>query len=84
MLQEDLATLRRRPVGCACAPPTRPPRSRCSTAGSSTGPRTSSWSAHDDPAALNARLVAADVRVTELAPVRRTLEEIVLAASERR
>ena len=39
---------------------------------------------HDDPAELNARLVAADVRVTELTPVRHTLEEIVLAASERR
>ena len=36
----------------------------------------------DDPADLNARLVAADVRISELSPVRRTLEEIVLAASE--
>ncbi len=35
-----------------------------------------------DPAELNSRLVGADVRVRELAPVRRTLEEIVLAASE--
>ena len=42
------------------------------------------WVRHDDPAELNARLVAADVRVTELTPVRHTLEEIVLAASERR
>ncbi len=38
---------------------------------------------HDDPGALNAELVAAGVRVTELAPVRHTLEEIVLAASTR-
>ncbi|MBV9830457.1 MAG: ABC transporter ATP-binding protein [Marmoricola sp.] len=36
-----------------------------------------------DPAELNTRLVAADVRVRELTPVRRSLEEIVLAASER-
>ena len=35
-----------------------------------------------DPAELNARLVGADVRIHELAPVRRSLEEIVLAASE--
>jgi len=37
----------------------------------------------DDVAELNARLVSAGVRVLELAPVRLTLEEIVLAASER-
>jgi len=36
----------------------------------------------DDPAALNQRLVSAGVRVTEMAPVRRGLEEIVLAATE--
>ncbi len=36
----------------------------------------------DDPAELNVRLVAAQVRIRELTPVRRTLEEIVLAASE--
>jgi ABC-type multidrug transport system ATPase subunit len=35
-----------------------------------------------DPAELNTRLVQADVRVSALVPVRRTLEEIVLAASE--
>ncbi len=35
-----------------------------------------------DPAALNAHLVSRDVRVTEIGPQRRTLEEIVLAASE--
>ena len=33
---------------------------------------------HDDPAALNARLVAAGVRVAELAPERRSLEQVVL------
>lgn len=33
---------------------------------------------HDDPAALNARLVGAGVRVTELAAQRRTLEQVVL------
>ena len=33
---------------------------------------------HDDPAALNARLVAAGVRVAELMPERRTLEQVVL------
>jgi ABC-type multidrug transport system ATPase subunit len=36
----------------------------------------------DDPAALNHRLVEAGVRVTEMGPVRRGLEEIVLAASQ--
>ena len=35
----------------------------------------------DDPAALNERLVAAGVRVTEIGPLLRGLEEIVLAAS---
>jgi ABC-2 type transport system ATP-binding protein len=35
-----------------------------------------------DPAELNARLVQAGVRIRGLAPVRRSLEEIVLAASE--
>jgi ABC-2 type transport system ATP-binding protein len=33
---------------------------------------------HDDPAELNARLVAAGVRVAELAPERRSLEQVVL------
>jgi ABC-2 type transport system ATP-binding protein len=33
---------------------------------------------HDDPAALNARLVGAGVRVTGLAVERRTLEQVVL------
>jgi len=33
---------------------------------------------HDDPAALNARLVQAGVRVAELAPERRSLEQVVL------
>jgi ABC-type multidrug transport system ATPase subunit len=36
----------------------------------------------DDTADLNARLVAAGVRVTGLEPVRRTLEQVVLEASE--
>ncbi len=35
----------------------------------------------DDPAALNQRLVSAGVRVTEIGPLLRGLEEIVLAAS---
>jgi ABC-2 type transport system ATP-binding protein len=33
---------------------------------------------HDDPAALNARLVAEGIRVTEMTAVRRSLEEVVL------
>jgi ABC-2 type transport system ATP-binding protein len=36
---------------------------------------------YDDPAALNARLVAAGVRVVMLAPERRHLEDVVLAAA---
>ena len=36
----------------------------------------------DDTADLNARLVAAGVRVTGLEPVRRTLEQVVLEATE--
>jgi ABC-type multidrug transport system ATPase subunit len=35
---------------------------------------------HPDPAALNAELVAAGLRVAEIGPERRTLEEIVLAS----
>jgi ABC-2 type transport system ATP-binding protein len=33
---------------------------------------------HDDPAALNAHLVAFGVRVAELTPQRRSLEQVVL------
>jgi len=33
---------------------------------------------HDDPAALNARLVADGIRVTEMAAQRRSLEQVVL------
>jgi ABC-type multidrug transport system ATPase subunit len=40
------------------------------------------WIRVDDPATLNARLVGAGIRVAELAPERRTLEEIVLEAAE--
>jgi ABC-type multidrug transport system ATPase subunit len=36
---------------------------------------------HADPAELNARLVAGDIRVTELGPQRRSLEEVVLDAT---
>jgi ABC-type multidrug transport system ATPase subunit len=36
---------------------------------------------HGDPAALNAELVAAGLRVAELAPERQTLEDVVLAAT---
>ena len=36
---------------------------------------------HDDPGALNAELVAAGVTVTAIAAERRTLEEVVLAAT---
>jgi hypothetical protein len=36
---------------------------------------------HDDPAALNAELIAAGVRVTEFAPERRSLEQVVLDAT---
>ena len=36
---------------------------------------------HDDPAELNARLVADDIRVTALGREHRSLEEIVLAAT---
>ncbi|GAA3454836.1 ABC transporter ATP-binding protein [Dactylosporangium matsuzakiense] len=36
---------------------------------------------HPDPAALNAQLVAAGLRVTELATERRTLEQVVLQAT---
>jgi hypothetical protein len=36
----------------------------------------------DDPAELNRLLVGAGVRVMGIAPVRRGLEEIVLAAAE--
>ena len=37
----------------------------------------------DDPADVNRRLVEAGLRVTELGPLRRTLEQVVLEASER-
>ncbi|KQW53354.1 multidrug ABC transporter ATP-binding protein [Nocardioides sp. Root1257] len=40
------------------------------------------WVRADDPLALNAALVGADVRVLELAPERRTLEDVVLEAAE--
>jgi ABC-2 type transport system ATP-binding protein len=37
--------------------------------------------ADPDPAALNARMVAAGIRVTEIAPERHSLEEMVLAVT---
>jgi ABC-2 type transport system ATP-binding protein len=37
--------------------------------------------ATDDPAELNLRLVSGGVRVRELTPERRTLEQVVLAAT---
>jgi ABC-2 type transport system ATP-binding protein len=40
------------------------------------------WIRVDDPATLNARLVGAGIRVAEIAPEKRTLEEIVLEAAE--
>jgi ABC-type multidrug transport system ATPase subunit len=36
---------------------------------------------HDDAAELNAKLVAQDIRVAEIGPQRRSLEEVVLAAT---
>jgi hypothetical protein len=39
------------------------------------------WIRSEDHLALNARLVGAGVRVAELAPERRTLEDVVLEAS---
>jgi ABC-type multidrug transport system ATPase subunit len=36
---------------------------------------------HDDPAEVNAKLVAQDIRVAEIGPQRRSLEEVVLAAT---
>jgi ABC-2 type transport system ATP-binding protein len=36
---------------------------------------------HDDPAELNARLVAEKIRVTSFGPQQRTLEEVVLEAT---
>jgi ABC-2 type transport system ATP-binding protein len=36
---------------------------------------------HADPAELNAQLVAEDIRVTEIGPQRRSLEEVVLEAT---
>jgi ABC-type multidrug transport system ATPase subunit len=41
------------------------------------------WVRADDPLTLNAELVGAGVRVLELAPERRTLEDVVLEAAER-
>jgi ABC-type multidrug transport system ATPase subunit len=41
------------------------------------------WIRVDDPATLNARLVGAGIRVAELAPEKRSLEEIVLEAADR-
>jgi ABC-2 type transport system ATP-binding protein len=41
------------------------------------------WIRVDDPAVLNARLVGAGIRVAELAPETRSLEEIVLESAER-
>ena len=54
----------------------------CSTAGSSTATPRELVVRTEDPAGLNSELVTAGVRILELTPVRPSLEEIVLAATE--
>jgi ABC-type multidrug transport system ATPase subunit len=81
VLQEDLATVRA-PTGRVVV---RTPDADTAVAlldgrvGERAGDRL--VVACDDPAKLNLRLVSAGVRVRELAPERRTLEEVVLAAT---
>ena len=83
VLQEDMSRdPRGRPGWSACRPPTSARRIALldgRVEQHAATPR--SWSEADDTADLNARLVAAGVRVTGLEPVRRTLEQVVLEAT---
>ena len=54
---------------------------RCSTARSSWPRAAGWWSPDADTAALNSRLVAHGVRVTEIAAERRSLEDVVLSVT---
>jgi ABC-type multidrug transport system ATPase subunit len=78
VLQEDLATLQA-PTGRVVVRTPDADRAAALLDGR-VADRTEDWLLvlHDDPAALNTRLVAEGLRVAEIAPERRRLEDIVL------
>ena len=81
VLQDDLATLRA-PTGLISVSTPDPERAHAVLDGrveSRDGDRL--IVRHDDPAELNARLVAEDIRVTAFGPQHRSLEEVVLEAT---
>ncbi|MEV4705249.1 ABC transporter ATP-binding protein [Actinoplanes sp. NPDC049316] len=78
VLQEDLATLRR-PTGRVVVGSPEPERVVALLDGRVEGRDGHTLTVrHADPAALNAELVAAGIPVTEFAPERRSLEQVVL------
>ncbi|UQU61652.1 ABC transporter ATP-binding protein [Couchioplanes caeruleus] len=78
VLQEDLATLRE-PTGRVVVATPEPERVVALLDGGVEGRDGATLTIrHADPAALNADLVAAGIRVTGLAPERRSLEQVVL------
>src|SRR5207244_5280049 len=81
VLQEELATLQA-PTGRVIVRTADADRAAALLDGHVEA-RTSDWLLvrHDDPAALNARLVTDGLRVAEIAPERRSLEDIVLAVT---
>jgi ABC-type multidrug transport system ATPase subunit len=81
VLEDDLATLRA-PTGRIVLSTSDPERAHAVLDGrveSRDGERL--VVRHDDPAELNARLVAEDIRVTSFGPQHRSLEEVVLEAT---
>ena len=82
VLQSDLDELRA-PTGRVVVVHTRrrPGRGAARRAGRGARRATGSLVRDADPAALNARLVAAGLRVAEIAAERRTLEDVVLAVT---
>jgi ABC-type multidrug transport system ATPase subunit len=81
VLQDELATLRA-PTGRILLSTSDPERAHAVLDGrveSRDGDRL--VVRHDDPAELNARLVAEDIRVTSFGPQHRSLEEVVLEAT---
>jgi ABC-2 type transport system ATP-binding protein len=81
VLQDDLATLRA-PTGCVLVGTPDADRALALLDGKVEGRAGGTLTVrHPDPAALNAELVAAGVRVTAVAAERRSLEQVVLDAT---
>ena len=78
VLDEELDAIRVPTGRTLVRTPTRPRCWRCWTGGGAAATATRCWCGRRTRPALNARLVEAGIRVTELAVQRRSLEQVVL------